>query len=185
MDPISSVHADVIVVSIAAGVKIASLTWYAKAKVVRAMPNICAQVGEGITALSHTPNLTDEDKAVVQALFDSAGKTVWVDESKMDAVTGISGSGPAYLLLVMEAMVQAGVEAGLPLEQSRQLVYQTVKGAAQMAQATGESPAALREKITSPGGTTAAALHELEAHGVRGAFLDAVAAAVHRAKELG
>lgn len=180
-----SVHGDVIVISIAAGVKIASLTWYAKAKVVRAMPNICAQVGEGITALSHTPNVTAADQALVQTLFGSVGQTVWVDEARMDAVTAISGSGPAYLMLVMEAMVQAGVEAGLPLDQSRQLVYQTVKGAAQMAQTTGESPAALREKITSPQGTTAAALHQLEQHGVRAAFLDAVAAAVRRSKELG
>ncbi len=180
-----SIHKDVVVVSIAAGVKLSSLTWWIKTKVVRAMPNICTQVGEGLTALAGTPGITQEDMDMVGVLFEAVGKAVWLDESKMDAVTAISGSGPAYMFLVMEAMIQGGVEAGLSLQQSRELVFQTVKGAAQMAITSGENPAVLREKITSPQGTTAAALHQLELHGVRGAFLDAIAAAAQRSRDLG
>lgn len=179
-----SVHENVIVVSIAAGVKIATLAQSVKARLVRAMPNVCATVGEGITAFAPTPKVDADDRLVVEAVFSSVGKTLWLDESRMDAVTAISGSGPAYLFLVMEAMIQAGVENGLSLEQARLLVFQTVRGAAVMAMG-GEHPAVLREKVTSPGGTTAAALHELEAHGVRGAILAAVAAAAERARELG
>lgn len=179
------IHQDVVVVSIAAGVKLSSLTWWIKTKVVRAMPNICVKVGEGVTALAGTPGITPADREVIQVLFESVGTAVWVDEAQMDAVTAISGSGPAYILLVMEAMIQGGVEAGLSLEQSRNLVFQTVKGTAQMAMTSGENPASLREKIMSPQGTTAAALHQLELGGVRGAFLEAVAAAVRRSKELG
>jgi pyrroline-5-carboxylate reductase len=175
---------NMIVVSIAAGVKLSSIAWYIKTKVVRAMPNICAQAGEGMTALSHTSNLTHDDMELVKKIFESVGKAIWVDESKMDAVTAISGSGPAYVFLVMEAMIQGGVECGLPIVQARELVKQTFKGAVTMVE-NGGNPADLREKIMSPGGTTAAALHELESHGVRGAFLDAVSAAAKRSKELG
>lgn len=179
-----NIREHMIVISIAAGVKLASLTWYAKAKVVRAMPNICTQAGEGMTALSHTPNLSEDDLAMVQKFFESTGKTIWVDESKMDAVTAISGSGPAYIYLVMEAMTQGGVEAGLPLAQAKELVRQTFRGASALLE-LGGTPAELREKITSPNGTTAAALHRLESHGVRGAFLDAISAAVQRSRDLG
>jgi pyrroline-5-carboxylate reductase len=175
---------NLIVISIAAGVKLSNIAWFIKTKVVRAMPNICAQVGEGMTALAHTSNLTHEDMETVKKLFESVGRAIWVDESKMDAVTAISGSGPAYLFLVMEAMIQGGVECGLPIVQARELVRQTFKGAVTMVE-NGGNPSDLREKIMSPGGTTAAALHQLEVHGVRGAFLEAVTAAAKRSKELG
>lgn len=175
---------NMIVISIAAGVKLSNIAWWIKTKVVRAMPNICAQAGEGMTALCHTSNLTQEDMDTVQKLFESVGKAIWVDESKMDAVTAISGSGPAYVCLVIEAMIQGGVESGLPLAQSKELVRQTVRGAVAMLE-NGTNPAEVREKIMSPGGTTAAALHQLELHGVRGAFLDAIQAAVKRSKDLG
>ncbi len=175
---------NIILVSIAAGVKLSNIAWWVKGKVVRAMPNICAQAGEGMTALAHTSNLTHEDMELVQKLFESVGKAIWVDETKMDAVTAISGSGPAYIYLVMEAMTQGGVECGLSLAQARELVKQTVKGAVALLE-NGGTPAEWREKIMSPNGTTAAALHKLESHGVRGAFLDAVLAAAQRSKELG
>jgi pyrroline-5-carboxylate reductase len=180
----SAVREQAIVVSIAAGVKLSTLISNVKSKVVRAMPNICAQSGAGMTALSHTSNMSQQEMDVVKKLFESIGKAIWVDESKMDAVTAVSGSGPAYIFLVMEAMVQGGVENGLTLAQSRELVYQTVKGAVKMVD-DGGNPADLREKIMSPNGTTAAALHELESNGVRGAFLDAISAAARRSKELG
>ncbi len=179
-----SIHDDVVVASIAAGVRIATLMQFVKARLVRAMPNVCATVGEGVTALSPTPRVEEEDRAIAEELFGAVGAVLWVEESKMDAVTALSGSGPAYVFLMMEALVQAGVENGLTLEQSRMLVFQTVKGSAALA-LEGENPAVLREKVTSPGGTTAAALHELEAHAVRAAFLAAVAAAAARSKELG
>jgi pyrroline-5-carboxylate reductase len=173
------------ILSIAAGVRIGTIAEYFPGKVVRAMPNTCAQVGEAITALAFDRHAQEGDRATAVAFFGSVGETVVVDEKMMDAVTGISGSGPAYIYLVIESLINAGVEAGLKLEVSRQLVYQTVKGAAIMAIETGEHPATLRERITSPQGTTAAALHQLEEKGVRGIFMDAVAAAVKRSKELG
>lgn len=174
-----------LVVSIAAGVKISTIMGYVSAKIVRAMPNTCAQVGQAITALSFDPKVEKEDIDLAVSLFSSVGETVIVDETMMDAVTAVSGSGPAYIFLVIESMIQAGVEAGLSFENSRTLVLQTVKGAAELAIITGEHPVTLKERITSPKGTTAAALHELEKNNVRGAFLDAVAAAVKRSKELG
>jgi pyrroline-5-carboxylate reductase len=180
----SAVSDETIVISIAAGIKLAALIANIKAKLVRAMPNICSQSGAGMTALSHTPNLTAQDMDTVKKLFESIGKAIWVDETKMDAVTAISGSGPAYIFLVMEAMVQGGVENGLTFAQSREMVYQTVKGAIKMVE-DGGNPADLRERIMSPNGTTAAALHELESAGVRGAFLDAISAAARRSRELG
>ncbi len=179
-----SINEDVVVVSIAAGIRVATLIQSVKARLVRAMPNVCATVSQGSTALVSTPRVESNDRAMVEELFGSVGSVLWIEEAKMDAVTALSGSGPAYVFLMMEALIQAGVENGLTLEQARALVYQTVKGSATLAM-EGEHPAVLRERVTSPGGTTAAALHELEAHGVRAAFLAAVAAAVRRSKELG
>ncbi len=179
-----SINEDVVVISIAAGIRVATLIQFIKARLVRAMPNVCATVGEGVTALVSTPRVESFDRAMVDELFSSVGAVLWLEEAKMDAVTALSGSGPAYIFLIMEALIQAGVENGLTQEQSRALVYQMVKGSAALAM-QGEHPAVLRERVTSPGGTTAAALHELEAHGVRAAFLAAVASAVRRSKELG
>lgn len=179
------VRKNAIVVSIAAGVKISTIGNYIKGKIVRTMPNMCAQVRESATAVCAGESLEERELQLIVKMFDCVGKTVLVDEPLMDAVTGISGSGPAYIYLVMESLMKAGIDAGLSAPQSRDLVLQTVKGAARMAQETGEEPEVLRKRIMSPQGTTVAALAVLDERGARKAFEDAVAAAVKRSKELG
>ena len=179
------VDQNAIVVSIAAGVTVSTIASQIKGKIVRAMPNMCAQVGESATALCGAGDVRDNDLALVVKMFDCVGKSVVVSESLMDAVTGLSGSGPAYIYLVMEALIKAGTDAGLSAVQSRDLVLQTVKGAAKMADETGEEPEVLRKRIMSPQGTTVAALDVLDSHSARSAFELAVAAAVKRSKELG
>ena len=174
-----------IVVSIAAGVKISTIAEQIKCKIVRTMPNMCAQVSESATAVCGGSGVEKNELELIQKMFDCVGKTVVVEEPLMDAVTGISGSGPAYIYLVMEALIKAGTDAGLSPEQSRDLVLQTVKGAAKMAVESGEKPEVLRKRIMSPQGTTVAALNVLDERGARSAFEDAVAAAVKRSKELG
>ena len=182
-----SEHVDqsAIVVSIAAGVKISTIESQIKGKIIRTMPNMCAQVSESATAVAASSGVGSDDLQLIVKMFDCVGKTVVVDESLMDAVTGISGSGPAYIYLVMEALIKAGTDAGLSPEQSRDLVLQTVKGAAKMADETGEEPELLRKRIMSPNGTTVAALDVLDRRGARASFEEAVAAAVKRSKELG
>lgn len=156
-----------------------------EARIVRAMPNVAALAGAGATAMAFGAKVTTEDQAAAQALFEAAGKAYIVKESLLDAVTGLSGSGPAYLYLVIEAMADGGVKAGLPRDLAAQLAIQTMLGSAQLADETKLHPALLREMVTSPGGTTAAALAVLEDRGVRGAFIAAVEAAAKRAGELG
>ncbi len=184
-DVAPSIGPDTLVISIAAGVRISAIAGSVKARIVRAMPNMCAQVGQSVTAVCGNPAVTEEDFSLVERLFDSVGITVRVSEDKMDAVTAISGSGPAYIFLIMEALMEAGVESGLTLDQSRVLVEQTVKGAAVLAIKTKVHPAELKERIMSPQGTTVAALHVLEEAGLRGTIFSAVAAAYKRSKELG
>jgi len=181
----SLIGSDAILISIAAGVRIEAIAKFAKCKIARAMPNTCAQAGEAVTALSFNQKMNENDISLVRDLFGSAGESVVVDEKLMDAVTAVSGSGPAYIYLVMESMIQAGIDLGLSPEDARLLVLQTVKGAAVTAMESGEKPEVLRERVTSPGGTTQAALKTLEAKGVRGAIMDAVKAAEKRSKELG
>lgn len=176
---------DTIVVSVAAGVRISTIASQIKGKIVRTMPNMCAQVSESATAVCAGSGVRENELQLIVTMFDCVGKTVVVDESLMDAVTGISGSGPAYIYLVMEAMIKAGTDAGLSEEQSRGLVLQTVKGAAIMAHKTGAAPEVLKKRIMSPQGTTVAALDVLDGRGVRESFVEAVAAAVKRSKELG
>ncbi len=180
-----SVSKNLLLISIAAGVKISSIAKSFSGKIVRAMPNTCAEVGEAVTAISFNPAVGEDDAKLVDSFFSSVGRTITLRESLMDAVTAVSGSGPAYIYVVIESMIQAGVEGGLSFEDSRMLVLQTVKGSAELAIQTGEHPASLRERVTSPKGTTLAALHVLEKNNVRGAFLDAVEAALKRSKELG
>jgi pyrroline-5-carboxylate reductase len=175
------------VLSIAAGVTIASLETAAGAgtPVVRAMPNTPALVGAGAAAIAGGTHATDDDLAWAESILGAVGTVVRVPEKLLDAVTGLSGSGPAYVFLVVEALVDAGVLAGLPRDTAVALAHQTVLGAARLLVESGEGPEALRAAVTSPGGTTAAGLRALEAHGVRAAFLEAVQAATARSRELG
>jgi pyrroline-5-carboxylate reductase len=152
---------------------------------VRAMPNIAALVKAGATAISPGPSASAEDVEWAAAIMRSVGLVVEVPEKLLDAVTGLSGSGPAYVFLVVEAMTEAGVLEGLPRPIARDLVVQTLAGAAQLLSTTGQSAEELRAAVTSPGGTTAAGLRQLEASGARSAIIEAVVAASARSRELG
>jgi pyrroline-5-carboxylate reductase len=175
-----------LVLSIAAGVTLGALEAAAPGRpVVRAMPNTGALVGRGAAAIAAGTRVTELDLEVCERVLDSVGVVVRVPEGQLDAVTGLSGSGPAYVFLVAEAMIEAGVLVGLPRDTSEQLVRQTLLGAATLLTVGDDSPESLRAAVTSPGGTTAAGLAALEAHGVRSAFLDAVTAATRRSRELG
>ena len=175
------------VLSIAAGVTIAALEgWLAPGTaVVRAMPNTPALVGAGAAAIAAGTAAGADDLDWAEELLGSVGVVVRVAEPLLDAVTGLSGSGPAYVFLVAEALTEAGVLAGLPRVVSETLARQTLLGSAQLLASSNEGPEALRAAVTSPGGTTAAGLRALEQHGVRAAFLDAVMAATERSRELG
>jgi pyrroline-5-carboxylate reductase len=156
------------------------------ARIVRSMPNTPALIGQGIAGLFARPAVTAADRAEVEAVLAPTGRTLWVaHEQDLDAVTALSGSGPAYVFYFVEAMVRAGCEMGLSEEQGKQLALSTFAGAAALAQASDEPPALLRERVTSKGGTTHAALSALEASGVQEAFIAALKAAQQRARELG
>lgn len=157
-----------------------------KAKVVRAMPNTPALVGEGISAMFAGPQVTAMELKRAQRILGAVGETVVVKkEELLDAVTGLSGSGPAYVFLVIEALADGGVLMGLDRDTALRLAARTVLGSAKLLIETGKHPAQLREMVTSPGGTTAMGLKELELKGVRGAFISAVKSAAERARELG
>lgn len=175
------------VLSIAAGVTTAAIEAALPpgTPVVRAMPNTPALVGAGAAAIAAGSSAGPDDLDWAEGILGAVGTVVRVSESQLDAVTGLSGSGPAYVFLVAEALIEAGVLAGLPRDVSVRLATQTLLGSARLLVETGDSPEALRAAVTSPGGTTAAGLRVLEAHGVRAAFLEAVAAATDRARELG
>jgi len=153
--------------------------------VVRAMPYSPALVRAGVTAIAPGSSAGEEDLAWAEEILSAVGVVVRVKESQLDAVTGVSGSGPAYVFLVAEALSDAGVLAGLPRDLANTLAFQTLLGSAQLLVQGGDSPADLRAAVTSPGGTTAAGTRELERGGVRSAFLEAVMAATERARELG
>jgi pyrroline-5-carboxylate reductase len=182
-----SLGRETLVVSIAAGVRIATVEAAAPERpVVRAMPNVAALVGQAATAIAGGRHATDAHLEVAERVLDGVGIVVRVPEPHMDAVTALSGSGPAYVFLVAEALIDAGVLAGLPRPVADALTRETLLGAATLlAGEAAETPEALRAAVTSPGGTTAAGLHVLEQRGVRGAFLDAVRAAAARSRELG
>lgn len=174
-----------LLISIVAGQKIESLKSLAPgARVIRAMPNTAAMVGRAATAYSCDDTVTSDDETVAEAVFSSIGEVYAVEEKQLNAVTGLSGSGPAYVYLMIEALSDGGVACGLPRKLALDLAVQTVIGSAEMVCATSEHPAVLREMVTSPAGTTMAGLRELEACGVRSAFLEAVCAASNRAGEL-
>ena len=175
------------VLSVAAGVTTDAIEAAAAGRlaVVRAMPNTPALIGAGVAAISPGSAAGEEDLAWAEEVLGAVGVVVRVPEAALDAVTGLSGSGPAYVFLVAEAMVEAGVLVGLPRDIAETLAFQTLLGSSRLLVDGRIGPAALRAAVTSPGGTTAAGLRELEHHGVRAAFLDAVTAATARSRELG
>jgi pyrroline-5-carboxylate reductase len=152
--------------------------------VVRVMPNTPALVDEGMAAISRGSHCDESHLVEAESLLASTGRVIRVPEKQQDAVTAISGSGPAYLFFVVEAMIEAGVHLGLPRATAAELVVQTVVGSAKLLRETGEHPTVLRERVTSPGGTTAAAIRQLEDHKVRAAFLTALEAARDRSRAL-
>lgn len=152
--------------------------------VVRVMPNTPALVDEGMAAISAGTHCAEEHLSRAEAMLRATGRVVRVPERQQDAVTAISGSGPAYLFFVVESMIEAGVHLGLPRTTATELVVQTVVGSAKLLRETGEHPTVLRERVTSPGGTTAAAIRQLEDHKVRAAFITAMEAARDRSREL-
>lgn len=176
-----------LLLSIAAGVRIAQFEqWLGSAQpVVRAMPNTPALIGEGISGLVANARATGAMRATAASVLEAAGRVVWIDdEARMDAVTAVSGSGPAYFFLLIEALEAAAIAQGLPADVARALTLQTALGAARMAAASAEPPATLRERVTSPGGTTQAALEVFEAGGFRELVATAVARATERGREL-
>lgn len=175
-----------LVVSLAAGITTAFIESRLPegVAVVRVMPNTPALVDEGMAAISRGSHCDESHLLEAEALMASTGRVLRVPEKQQDAVTAISGSGPAYLFFVVEAMIEAGVHLGLPRATASELVVQTVVGSAKLLRETGEHPVVLRERVTSPGGTTAAAIRELEDHKVRAAFLTALEAARDRSRAL-
>lgn len=181
-----AVTSEHLVISIAAGTTIASIDdgLGQGGRLVRVMPNTPALVGEGASAYAMGPRTVREDEAIVTGCLESVGRAVRVPESLLDAVTGLSGSGPAFVYLMIEALSDGGVRVGLPRDVATLLAAQTVLGAAMMVRDTGEHPGVLKDQVASPGGTTIAGLHALERGGVRAALMDAVEAAAHRSAEL-
>ncbi|GAA4362304.1 pyrroline-5-carboxylate reductase [Nocardioides caricicola] len=187
LDEISgSLRPGQLLVSLAAGITTAFIESRVPegVAVVRVMPNTPALVDEGMAAVSPGSHCSEEHLAEAEALMASVGKVVRIPERQQDAVTAISGSGPAYIFYVVESMIEAGVHLGLPRNTSTDLVIQTLVGSAKMLRETGTHPTVLREQVTSPAGTTAAALRELEVHKVRAAFLAAMEAARDRSRAL-
>lgn len=176
-----------LVISIAAGVTLAALEAAATEnfRIIRAMPNTPALVGQGAAAYCLGSRATADDAKTAQSLLGAVGLAVETPERLMDAVTGLSGSGPAYIYVVIDALADGGVRAGIPRADAVRLAAQTVLGAAAMVLETGEHPAVLKDMVTSPGGTTIAGLAALEKHGLRNALIEAVTAATQRATELG
>ncbi|MCM2371972.1 pyrroline-5-carboxylate reductase [Aporhodopirellula aestuarii] len=174
-----------LVISIAAGVPLSSITKGAgHARAVRVMPNTPSLVGEGAAAFCTGESVTDVDVECVERMLGSVGYVARVSENQLDAVTGLSGSGPAYVYLMIEALADGGVAAGLPRKTAMDLAVQTVRGAATMVRDTGDHPGLLKDNVCSPGGTTIAAMRVLEQNAVRGALIDAVTTSAARSREL-
>ncbi|GAC1537939.1 MAG: pyrroline-5-carboxylate reductase [Polyangiales bacterium] len=176
-----------LVISVAAGVPVSAIEARLPqgTHVVRTMPNTPATVQAGATAIAPGTHATDEDLEVARALFAAVGRVVTLDETLLDAVTGLSGSGPAYVMLMIEALADGGVKVGLHRDTALLLAAQTVYGSAKLLLDTGEHPGRLKDMVTSPGGTAIAGLHTLESGGLRRTLIDAVEAATNRAAQLG
>lgn len=182
-----AVRADALVISVAAGVTIRSIERHlgASSRIVRAMPNTPALVDTGATALAASNHVQEQDLQRARTIFEAVGQVIHVDEALMDAVTGLSGSGPAFVFAIIEAFSDAGVRVGLPRYQAQALAAQTVLGSAKMLLETGEHPGVLKDRVTSPGGTAIAGLHTLENGGLRTTLINGVVAAAERSRELG
>ncbi len=181
-----ALNSEHLIISIAPGI---TLSWLRErlgtARVVRVMPNTPAQVGEGAAAYCRGAGVTGADRDVVEEIFSAVGICVEVEEDLMDAVTGLSGSGPAYLYMAIEALSDGGVKMGLPRAVATRLAAQTTLGAARMVMQTGRHPGQLRDQVATPGGTTIEGIHVLEKAGLRRAFMDAVEAATLKSRRLG
>src|SRR5437867_194912 len=182
-----AIGAESLVISIAAGVPVAAIQSKLRpgTRVVRAMPNTPALVDAGATAIARGEHARESDLEDAKRIFDAVGVTVVLDEGQLDAVTGLSGSGPAYVFLIIEALSDAGVKMGLSRYNAQALAAQTVLGSAKLLLDTGEHPGRLKDMVTSPGGTAIAGLHTLEAGGLRTTLINAVEAATKRSRELG
>jgi len=175
-----------VIVSIVAGLATATIVeWTGVPRVVRVMPNTPCLVGHGVSVISSTPAVPAAALARVRVLLAAVGSVHEVDEPLLDAVTGLSGSGPGFVALLVEALADGGVKAGLPRPLALKLATETLAGTAALLEETGEHPAQIKDRVSSPGGTTIAGLAVLEQRGVRGALIDAVVAAATRARELG
>jgi pyrroline-5-carboxylate reductase len=182
----SALKPDTLVISIAAGVPLSAIeARLPGARVLRAMPNTAAIALAGATGIAPGTHAKPEDLQFARTLFDAVGRSVVLDESALDAVTGLSGSGPAYVMLMIDALADGGVKVGLNRETALLLAAQTVYGSAKLLLETGEHPGRLKDMVTSPGGTTIAGLHALEAGGLRHTLMNAVEVATRRATELG
>jgi pyrroline-5-carboxylate reductase len=173
--------------SVAAGIRSDSIAaWLGTERIVRSMPNTPALVGKGMTALFARPGVTAADRALVEQVIATTGESLWVEqESQLDAVTALSGSGPAYVFFFLEAMTKAGVEMGLSAQQAHRLAVGTFVGASELARASDDSPEVLRQRVTSKGGTTYAAITSMEQDQLQAHFVKALHAARARARELG
>ena len=178
---------EVLVMSVLAGTTLSQISGELdhQGPVVRAMPNIAATIGCAATAMCGNDLLGSDHTALADLIFKAVGEAYWTKEELMDTVTGLSGSGPAYIFMVIEALTDGGVKMGLPRGLARNLSTQTVLGAASLVKSTGKHPAILKDLVSTPAGTTISALHELESHGLRNMFVSAVQKATERSIELG
>lgn len=187
LEEIKDISGGKLFISIAAGIKIDFLQrkLAEDAKVIRVMPNTPALVGSGAAAISAADNISDNELNIAKKVFSSIGEAIVIEEKYMDTVTGLSGSGPAFIYILIEAMSDAGVLNGLPREKAVKLAAQTVKGSAEMVLESGKHPAELKDMVTSPGGTTIAGVSALEQNAFRSSIMEAVTKAAERSKELG
>ena len=184
LEEIPRIDSGKLVISVAAGIKTSSIEKMLPVAVVRAMPNMASLLGEGMTAISAGKLAKERELEFAEAIFSTMGETIRVEENLMDIVTAVSGSGPAYFFLMMEALIEAGVAGGLSSQVAHQLVMQTAYGAIRMAKESGKELSLLRDEITSPGGTTEAGISILEKRQFKNILIEAVAAGAAKSKEL-